>query len=82
MGVFSLIRDATDAEGRLFRFVGESESAASGRVKRVEKREGVVTPLKHARGPAEGSGSGSAAQERGREDAEVLLRTALRLVDD
>lgn len=63
-----LIRDGTDPERRSFGFIGEG----SDNVKKVEKREGLVTPLKEL-----------ARRERGgREDIEVVLRTAARLVDD
>ena len=64
-----LIRDAEDSERRLFTFVGEDDGPSGAKV--VEKREGgVVTPLRPVAGkPKE-------------EDVEILLGTALRLVDD
>jgi len=63
-----LIRDGTDPERRSFGFIGET----SDNVKKAEKREGLVTPLKEL-----------ARRERGgREDIEIVLRTAARLVDD
>lgn len=73
-GVLSLIRDAQDSEVRLFRYIGDTESAGQGRVQRLEKRDAVVTPLKRV---AQGKGAAGA-----RDDVEVLLNTALRLVDD
>lgn len=64
----SLIRDAEDAEIRLFKFIGESDS---GKGKTVEKRDGsIVTPLKDMK------------KARGGDEVDVMLRTALRLVDD
>ena len=63
-----LIRDGSTPEIRLFKYIGET----SDNVKKVEKREGLVTPLKEL-----------ARRERGgREDIEIVLRTAARLVDD
>lgn len=63
-----LIRDGTDPERRSFGFIGEG----SDNVKKVEKRDGPVTPLKElARG-----GRG------GVEEIEVVLRTAARVIDD
>lgn len=72
-GVLNLIRDAQESEVRLFRFIGEAEVAGVGRVKRVEKRD-----------EARGSGAGGSAMSgvEGRDEVEVMLRTALRLVDD
>ncbi|ODO11025.1 hypothetical protein I350_01625 [Cryptococcus amylolentus CBS 6273] len=79
--VLHLIRDASDAERRLFKFVGEGDALATagevkgrdGGNKRVEKRDGgIVTPLKELKARA-----GSEKDE-----TEVMLRTALKLVDD
>ncbi|OCF32763.1 hypothetical protein I316_05685 [Kwoniella heveanensis BCC8398] len=118
--VLNLIRDASDSERRLFKFVGEDNqnpppaSAAStsagklgrasgangqkgingsagggggGGNKRVEKRDGgLITPLKDLRrgklsgNAAAGQGHGGAGT--GRDEAEIVLRTALKLVDD
>jgi hypothetical protein len=64
-----LIRDGSEAERRLFKFIGENENS----VKKVEKREGPVTPLKELQ-------SGKAKGGKG--EIEVVLRTAARLVDD
>jgi hypothetical protein len=69
-GVLNLIRDAQESEVRLFRFIGEAEVAGVGRVKRVEKRD---------EGHTRGAGMGGV---EGRDEVEVMLRTALRLVDD
>ncbi|KAK8854665.1 hypothetical protein IAR55_003404 [Kwoniella newhampshirensis] len=82
--VLQLIRDAQDAERRLFKFVGESDSAAGsgagGGNKRVEKREGgVVTPLKELK---KGRGAGAGTGTGGRDETETMLRTAMKLVDD
>ncbi|KAL0247230.1 hypothetical protein I308_104265 [Cryptococcus tetragattii IND107] len=77
--VLELIRDASDAERRLFKFVGENNlpgAAGGGGNKRVEKREGgVVTPLKELK---RGGGDGEAEKD----EVEVMLRTALKLVED
>ncbi|WVQ71989.1 hypothetical protein IAR50_001533 [Cryptococcus sp. DSM 104548] len=79
--VLHLIRDASDAERRLFKFVGEGDALAStgegkgrgGGNKRVEKRDGgIVTPLRELRVKAESE----------KDETEVMLRTALKLVDD
>ena len=64
--VLSLIRDAHPKEVRLFKFVGEE---AGG--KRVEKKDAEMTPLKEFK-------KGRVREEQ----VEVMLRTALRLVDD
>jgi hypothetical protein len=64
-----LIRDGTDPERRLFKFIGE----AGDSVKKVEKKEGPVTPLKEL---------GAGRAKGGKEEIEVVLRTAARLVDD
>ena len=68
--VLSLIRDAQDSEARLFKFIGEEYGG-----KKVEKKDGtVLTPLKELkRGKVGGDQS---------EQVAVMLRTALRLVDD
>lgn len=64
-----LIRDGSEAEKRLFKFIGESDSS----IKRVEKREGLVTPLKDLKaGKVKGSQS----------EIDVVLRAVGRLVDD
>ncbi|WWD19191.1 hypothetical protein CI109_103649 [Kwoniella shandongensis] len=81
--VLQLIRDAQDSERRLFKFVGESDTAAGsgagGGNKRVEKREGgVVTPLKELRKGRSTAGVGGG----GKDETEVMLRTAMKLVDD
>ncbi|ORY35644.1 hypothetical protein BCR39DRAFT_511282 [Naematelia encephala] len=74
--VLNQIRDAAESEVRLFKFIGEvdgSAGAAGGKV--VEKREGVVvTPLRELKKRGKGGGNG--------EEIEVMLKTALRLVDD
>ena len=86
--VLDLIRDAQDSERRLFKFVGESDAPGAGAGgggggggnRRVEKRDGgVVTPLKELKKRAGGGGTGTAG---GRDDTEVMLRTAMKLVDD
>jgi hypothetical protein len=64
-----LIRDGSDAERRLFKFIGENENS----IKKVEKREGPVTPLKALQSGKAKGGTG---------EIEVVLRTAARLVDD
>lgn len=74
-GVLSLIRDAQESETRLFRFIGEAEVAGVGRVKKVEKRDNIG---KSGLG-VDGDGAGAG---KGRDEVEVMLRTALRLVDD
>lgn len=80
--VLELIRDASDAERRLFKFVGENNLpgvVGGGGNKRVEKREGgVVTPLKELKRRGGGSGGGGTEKD----EVEVMLRTALKLVDD
>ena len=69
--VLGLIRDAQDSEVRLFRYIGESDDGGD---KRVEKREGVVvTPLREMRGKG---------KSEGRDEVDLMLRTALKLVDD
>lgn len=73
----NLIRDANDSETRLFKFVGQTDAA--GGAKRVEKREGVVTPLRELRGKPRG---GNSEGREGKEDVEAMLRVALKLVDD
>ena len=66
--VLDLIRDAADSETRLFKFIGDDGG------KKVEKREGgVITPLKEMRKQRE-TGDGG--------EVTVMLKTALRLVDD
>ncbi len=65
-----MIRDAQDSEVRLFKYIGEAEGSGE---KRVEKREGVVvTPLREMKG----------RKREGRDEVDVMLRTALKLVDD
>lgn len=84
-GVLSLIRDAHESEVRLFKFVGESESAGMGKVQRVEKREGIVPLEENGRVRGDwggGGGGGGEGREEGRDDVETLLNTALKLVDD
>lgn len=80
--VLELIRDASDAERRLFKFVGENNLpgvVGGGGNKRVEKREGgVVTPLKELKRRGGGSGGGGTEKD----EVEAMLRTALKLVDD
>ncbi|WVQ80154.1 hypothetical protein IAT38_002259 [Cryptococcus sp. DSM 104549] len=78
--VLELIRDASEAERRLFKFVGESDAVGGvgqgGGNKKVEKRDGdVVTPLKDLK-------KGKAAAVPGRDDTEIMLKTAMKLVDD
>ena len=63
-----LIRDGTDPERRAFGFIGEGND----NVKKAEKREGPVTPLKDL----------AIVKGRGGEEIEIVLRTAARLVDD
>ncbi|EIW68285.1 hypothetical protein TREMEDRAFT_63457 [Tremella mesenterica DSM 1558] len=70
-GVTGLIRDAQEPEVRLFKFIGETDVTGAGGEKRVEKREGIVTPLKRLK-----------RDQGDRGDVEVILRTALKLVDD
>jgi hypothetical protein len=79
-----LIRDAHESESRLFKFIGEVDNAAGGAAKRVEKREGVVTPLRELRRRKEGNGMGDDGQggRDGKDEVEVMLRTAIKLVDD
>lgn len=79
-GVLSLIRDATPSETRLFRFIGETEVAGVGRVKRVEKRDNAAAAAGLDVDLDEVEGVGGAG--KGRDEVEVMLRTALRLVDD
>jgi hypothetical protein len=81
-GVLSLVRDAHESEVRLFRYIGETESAGQGRVQRMEKRDTVVTPLKRMGQGRGGASVGAGAGAGTRDDVEVLLNTALRLVDD
>jgi hypothetical protein len=70
--VLNLIRDAQDSEVRLFKYIGETEGSGE---KRVEKRDGVVvTPLREMRGKGK--------VKEGRDEVDVMLRTALKLVDD
>lgn len=70
--ILSLIRDAVPAEARLFKFIGEE----SGGNKKVEKRDdGLVTPLKAIQ-------RGGGAKDNGKEQVGVMLKTAMRLVDD
>lgn len=64
-----LIRDGSEAEKRLFKFIGETDSS----IKKVEKREGLVTPLKDLKaGRARG----------GQDETNVVLRAVAKLVDD
>ncbi|WWC63424.1 uncharacterized protein I303_106026 [Kwoniella dejecticola CBS 10117] len=81
--VLRLIRDSSDGETRLFKFIGEASTQSGGGVaggggggnKKVEKRENVlVTPLKDLKKARSGEG--------GRDEVEVVLRTAMKLVDD
>ena len=68
--VLHLIRDADPAEARLFKFIGEE----SGGAKKVEKRDdAVVTPLKEMK---------RKGGDAGRDQTGVMLKTAMRLVDD
>ncbi|WRT68533.1 uncharacterized protein IL334_005510 [Kwoniella shivajii] len=72
--VLDLIRDAGESERRLFKFIGETDGPSGTGNKRVEKREGgIVTPLKELK---------STKQKNGRDEIEVVLRTAMKLVDD
>ncbi|WVQ68389.1 uncharacterized protein L199_006597 [Kwoniella botswanensis] len=85
--VLELIRDSNDGERRLFRFVGESNSlgdgSGGGGNKRVEKRENVlVTPLKQLKSHVGGKGKSTEGGGRGRDEVEIVLRTAMKLVDD
>jgi hypothetical protein len=64
-----LIRDGTDPEKRSFGFIGEGADYS----KKVEQREGPVTPLREL-AAVRGRGGG--------EEIEIVLRTAARLVDD
>jgi hypothetical protein len=64
-----LIRDGSAPEIRLFKSVGET----SDHVKRVEKKEGPVTPLREL---------GAGRAKGGKEEIEVVLKTAGRLVED
>ena len=70
-GVLKLVRDAHESELRLYKRIGEADGGAR---KRAELREGVVTPIREQRRLDR--------QHAGGEDADVLLRTALRLVQD
>jgi hypothetical protein len=74
--VLQLIRDAEPAEARLFKFIGEEH----GGNKKVEKRDGVVTPLKEMKGG--GLRGEQAPSGRNGDQVGVMLKTALRLVDD
>ncbi|WVN86329.1 uncharacterized protein L203_101492 [Cryptococcus depauperatus CBS 7841] len=69
--VLHLVRDASESEKRLFKFVGESDGPKGN--KRVEKREGeIVTPMRYLR-------------QRGREckdETDLLLRAVLKMNDD
>ena len=70
--VLDLIRDAQESEVRLFKYIGEAEG---GGEKRAEKREGlVVTPLREM--------TREDKRREGRDEVDMLLRTALKLVDD
>ncbi|ORX38377.1 hypothetical protein BD324DRAFT_649749 [Kockovaella imperatae] len=65
--LFSLIRDASHKEVRLFKFVGEEGNGG----RRIERRDGpLVTPLKKAN------------KAEGVENLEAMLRAALKLVED
>jgi len=64
-----LIRDGSTPEIRLFKYIGET----SDKVKKVEKKEGPVTPLKEL---------GAGRARGGKEEIEQVLRTAGRLVED
>ncbi|WVR09487.1 hypothetical protein IAU60_006555 [Kwoniella sp. DSM 27419] len=76
--VLHLIRDANDSERRLYKFVGEGQGGGN---KRVEKREGgVVTPLKDLKKRPGNVTSGTGPGQR--DETEIMLRTALKLVDD
>ena len=78
VGVTGLIRDASEAEVRLFKFIGETDpstgsATAAGGEKRIEKRDGVmVTPLKEVK----------RRREEGTASVDFVLQKALRLVDD
>ncbi|WWD02259.1 hypothetical protein V865_000297 [Kwoniella europaea PYCC6329] len=85
--VLELIRDSNDGERRLFKFVGESNSlgdgSGGGGNKRVEKRENVlVTPLKQLKSHVGGKGKSTEGGGLGRDEVEIVLRTAMKLVDD
>ncbi|WWC93458.1 hypothetical protein V866_000292 [Kwoniella sp. B9012] len=85
--VLELIRDSNDSERRLFKFVGESSSlgdgSGGGGNKRVEKRENVlVTPLKQLKSHVGGKGKSTEGGGHGRDEVEIVLRTAMKLVDD
>ncbi|OCF57571.1 hypothetical protein L486_05030 [Kwoniella mangroviensis CBS 10435] len=83
--VLELIRDSNDGERRLFKFVGESNSLGEGGNKRVEKRENVlVTPLKQLKSHSQSyaGGKGKSVEGGGRDEVEIVLRTAMKLVDD
>lgn len=70
--ILSLIRDAHPAEARLFKFIGEESSGN----KKVEKRDdGLVTPLKEIK-------RNTGGKEGGKEQVGVMLKTAMRLVED
>jgi hypothetical protein len=78
--VLDLIREAAESEVRLFKFIGQTAEHE----KKVEKRDGVLTPLKELRAGKHGKGQGQ-GQGRGDDanvEIEVLLRTAGKLVDD
>ncbi len=91
--IMSIIRDAEEHEKRLFRYVGD-DGAGPGKV--VEKRaKGVVTPLRNGLGGhlkgAGGQGTGRVKAVGRAEDEDdaagwndpgVLLKTALKLVDE
>ncbi|WWC71448.1 uncharacterized protein I206_105404 [Kwoniella pini CBS 10737] len=84
--VLSLIRDSNESEIRLFKFIGESSiqngissggggGGGGGGNKKVEKRENnLVTPLKELKK--------NKNQMNGRDEIEIVLKTALKLVDD
>lgn len=74
--VTSLIRDADENEKKLFRFVGETEVVGVGRVKRVEKRD------EGRGGGSEFAGRAGEGERKERDEVEIMLKTALRLVDD
>lgn len=70
--ILDLIREAAESEVRLFKFIGQTPEYE----KKVEKRDGLVTPLKELKhGRARGNGGGAG-------EVEVLLTTAGKLVDD
>ncbi len=78
--VLDIIRDAEDHERRLFRYIGEQQD---GKGKMVEKRgKGMITPLRNGIGNHLNGQGGGGGDGEGWSDPNVLLKTALKLVDE